>query len=208
MLLLAIASGFTVLVHGEAVTWILASGVVLGAGFVAVGPVVRGANRLGSSTTAARLLGRRLSDMSRRLCDTGLLEPALARRLTLLSVARFSIQALMAAEVCAAIGVHIPTWHLAASIPLVILACVLVVTPGGIGIGELSYAGVLHVFGTPVDVAVQWAVAARILISGSCFMVAAVAVTACAAIGRIQSGTQTSHETAYDAEALQGLRSE
>ena len=46
----------------------------------------------------------------------------------------------MAGETAQAIGVHIPLWHLAAAMPFVIIACVIVVTPGGLGVNELSYA--------------------------------------------------------------------
>ena len=69
----------------------------------------------------------------------------------------------MAAQAAQAIGVHIPLWHLAAAMPFVIIACVIVVTPGGLGVNELSYATTLHLFGTPLNVGAQWALANRVL---------------------------------------------
>ena len=91
-------------------------------------------------------------------------------------MARFAIQVLMAGQTAEAIGVHIPLWHLAAAMPFVIIACVIVVTPGGLGVNELSYATTLHLFGTPLNVGAQWALANRFLVASSCFVVAACAV--------------------------------
>jgi uncharacterized membrane protein YbhN (UPF0104 family) len=109
----------------------------------------------------------------------------------------------MAVAVCAAIGIHISAWHLAAAIPLVILACVVVLTPGGIGVSEFSYAAVLHAFGTSVTTAVQWAVAARILISGSCFLLASLALAACAASACRQPRRQATHEADFPLSRIQ-----
>ena len=92
-----------------------------------------------------------------------------------LSATRFVIQALMAAQAAKAIGVHIPLWHLAAAMPFVIIACVIVVTPAGLGVNELSYATALHMFGTPLAIGAQWALANRFLVASSCFVVAACA---------------------------------
>jgi len=110
------------------------------------------------------------------LQQSGLLNPSLARQLMSLSAARFAIQVLMAGETAQAIGVHIPLWHLAAAMPFVIIACVIVVTPGGLGVNELSYATTLHLFGTPLNVGAQWALANRVLVASSCFVVAACAL--------------------------------
>jgi uncharacterized membrane protein YbhN (UPF0104 family) len=110
------------------------------------------------------------------LQESGLLNPSLARQLMSLSAARFAIQVLMAGETAQAIGVHIPLWHLAAAMPFVIIACVIVVTPGGLGVNELSYATTLHLFGTPLNAGAQWALANRVLVASSCFVVAACAL--------------------------------
>ena len=60
--------------------------------------------------------------------------------------------------------------------PFVIIACVIVVTPGGLGVNELSYATTLHLFGTPLNAGAQWALANRVLVASSCFVVAACAI--------------------------------
>ena len=86
------------------------------------------------------------------LQQSGVLNASLARQLMLLSAGRFTIQVLMAGQAAEAIGVNIPLWHLAAAMPFVIIACVIVVTPGGLGVNELSYATTLHMFGTPLNV--------------------------------------------------------
>ena len=69
----------------------------------------------------------------------------------------------MAAQAAQAIGAQIPVWHLAAAMPFVIIACVIVITPGGLGVNELTYATALHLFGTPLAVGAQWALANRFL---------------------------------------------
>jgi uncharacterized membrane protein YbhN (UPF0104 family) len=111
---------------------------------------------------------------------SGLLSPGLARQLMALSIARFAVQVLMAAQTAEAIGVRIPLWHLAAAMPFVIIACVILVTPGGLGVNELSYATTLRMFGTPLNVGAQWAVSNRVLVASSCFVVA---VCAAAVLG-------------------------
>jgi uncharacterized membrane protein YbhN (UPF0104 family) len=105
------------------------------------------------------------------------MDPSLARQLMGLSAARFVIQVLMAGQSAEAIGVHIPLWHLAAAMPFVIIACVIVATPGGLGVNELSYAATLHLFGTPLNVGAQWALANRVLVASSCLVVATCAIS-------------------------------
>jgi uncharacterized membrane protein YbhN (UPF0104 family) len=111
------------------------------------------------------------------LQHSGFLNAGLARKLMLLSAARFAIQVLMAVQSAQAVGVSIPLWHFAASMPFVIIACVVVATPGGLGVNELSYATTLHMFGTPLNVGAQWALANRFLVASSCIVVAVCAVS-------------------------------
>ena len=96
----------------------------------------------------------------------------------------------MAGEAAQAIGVDIPLWHLAAAMPFVIIACVIVVTPGGLGVNELSYATMLHLFGTPLHVGAQWALANRVLVASSCFVVAACAL-ALLGLANLRRGIRT-----------------
>jgi uncharacterized membrane protein YbhN (UPF0104 family) len=81
----------------------------------------------------------------------------------------------MAREVAVAIGTPIPLWHLAAALPIGVVAIVLGITPGGLGLLELSLAGALTLFGTPLVEATKWTLMNRILMYPAGFMVAAVA---------------------------------
>ena len=102
----------------------------------------------------------------------------------------------MAGQTAVAIGVHIPLWHLAAAMPFVIIACVIVVTPGGLGVNELSYATTLHLFGTPLNVGAQWALANRVLVASlACLVVAACAI-AMLGLTRIRPCRQASRDYA------------
>jgi uncharacterized membrane protein YbhN (UPF0104 family) len=180
--LLSLASFITLLSHGGSSTWIFAGSLMVTVALLAAACVMRWIHRLGSSVAGCRFFGWSIRRHLETLRNSGLLSPTLVRKLIVLSTARFAVQVLMAAQVGAAIGIHIQVWHLAASIPLVILACVIILTPGGIGISELGYAGILHLFGTPLNTGAQWAVASRILISGSCFTIAGFTVLFAGAI--------------------------
>jgi uncharacterized membrane protein YbhN (UPF0104 family) len=108
------------------------------------------------------------------LLHSGLLETTLVRKLLGLSVLRFVVLVLMAGQTSHAIGAAVPLWHLAAAMPFVVVSSALALTPGGIGLNELTYTTALHVFGTPVSAAAQWALANRVLTA-----VAALTVSAC-----------------------------
>ena len=143
---------------------------------LAVGPVVRLVrNQVVSLTSGTGVPRNRILRSIADIHQSGLLSEDLARKLMALSATRFVIQALMAAQAAKAIGVQIPLWHLAAAMPFVIIACVVVVTPAGLGVNELSYATALHMFGTPLAIGAQWALANRFLVASSCFVVAACA---------------------------------
>lgn len=176
---LAIASGVTRFFRGGGLMWTACAITMAAFALLAIGPSVRLVRRqadvLASRTVPPR---NRILRSFANLQQSGLLNAGLVRRLMLLSAARFVIQVLMAGETAEAIGVHIPLWHLAAAMPFVIIACVIVVTPGGLGVNELSYATTLHLFGTPLHVGAQWALANRFLVASSCFVVAACAITA------------------------------
>jgi uncharacterized membrane protein YbhN (UPF0104 family) len=170
---LAIASGVTLFFKGGGTLWIICA-IVMGVfAMLSVGTVVRwfrgqvAALNARAVTPKNRIL-RKLASLQ----DSGLLDGGLARQLMALSIARFTIQVLMAGQAAGAIGVHIPLWHLAAAMPFVVIACVIVVTPAGLGVNELSYATTLHFFGTPLQVGAQWALANRFLVASSCFVVA------------------------------------
>jgi uncharacterized membrane protein YbhN (UPF0104 family) len=89
-----------------------------------------------------------------------------------LSTLRFVVLVLMAGETTETIGANVPLWHLAAAIPFVVLSSALAVTPGGLGVNELTYATALSFFGTPLPAAAQWALANRFLVAAASFAVA------------------------------------
>jgi uncharacterized membrane protein YbhN (UPF0104 family) len=174
---LAIASGITRFYRGGGMMWTICALTMTGFSMLAVTPAVKLVRSQIISLNAQPVPPRnRILKSIASVQQSGLLNPALARQLMGLSAARFVIQVLMAGQTAEAIGVHIPLWHLAAAMPFVIIACVIVVTPGGLGVNELSYATTLHLFGTPLNVGAQWALANRVLVASSCFVVAACAI--------------------------------
>jgi uncharacterized membrane protein YbhN (UPF0104 family) len=174
---LAIASGVTRFYRGGGMMWTVCALTMTGFAMLAVTPAVKLVRaQVVSLNARPEPPHNRILKSIANLQQSGLLNPALARQLMGLSAARFLIQVLMAGETAEAIGVHIPLWHLAAAMPFVIIACVIVVTPGGLGVNELSYATTLHLFGTPLNVGAQWALANRVLVASSCFVVAACAI--------------------------------
>ena len=176
-----IASGLTLFYRGGAVLWLISATIMASIAMLAVGPAV------GLIRRQVAALNARPGSPSNRLLrsiaglqGSRLLDKNLGQQLMALSALRFIIQVLMAGQAAQAIGVHIPLWHFAAAMPFVIIACVLVVTPAGLGVNELSYAATLHLFGTPLHTGAQWALANRFLVASSCL---AVAVCASAVLG-------------------------
>jgi uncharacterized membrane protein YbhN (UPF0104 family) len=174
---LVIASFVTRMVGGGGELWLFCALAMTALAWVAIGPAV-GLIRQRVDELAARTVAspNRIMRTLAGLQQSGILQASLARQLMLLSAGRFTIQVLMAGQAAEAIGVNIPLWHLAAAMPFVIIACVIVVTPGGLGVNELSYATALHMFGTPLNVGAQWALANRFLVASSCLVVAACAI--------------------------------
>jgi uncharacterized membrane protein YbhN (UPF0104 family) len=170
---LAAASGITRVSRGGGTMWTTWAIGVIAFALLAIGPAVRLIRAQAMSLTSRS--GGTRNRILRSIADfhqSGLLNEGLARKLMALSAARFVVQALMAAQAAKMIGVQIPLWHLAAAMPFVIIACVIVVTPAGLGVNELSYATALHMFGTPLAIGAQWALANRFLVASSCFVVA------------------------------------
>jgi uncharacterized membrane protein YbhN (UPF0104 family) len=174
---LVIASLATRIVRGGGMFWLLCALAMTTLAWVAIGPSVRLIRRRVDALAAKTVPHpNRVMRTMVGLQQSGVLNAPLARQLMLLSAGRFAIQVLMAGQAAEAIGVNIPLWHLAAAMPFVIIACVIVVTPGGLGVNELSYATTLHMFGTPLNVGAQWALANRFLVASSCLVVAVSAI--------------------------------
>ena len=91
---------------------------------------------------------------------------------------RFFVVVATTADTAAAVGLQIPLWRFAAAIPFVFIASVIAITPGSIGVNELTFATALHCFGVPLAVGAQWSLANRILATAACMLVAGCAVAA------------------------------
>ncbi|HET9183512.1 MAG TPA: lysylphosphatidylglycerol synthase transmembrane domain-containing protein [Candidatus Angelobacter sp.] len=152
------------LLHGGAEIWVLIAASTVLAGLLAVGPGMHLCQRI-----IIRLCFRDPANQNRfhrgisELARSGLLDAGLAQKLLMLSALRFLVLTAMAGETTRAIGLSIPVWHLAASMPFVVASTALSITPGGLGLNEITFAIALKMFGTPLGVATQWALANRIL---------------------------------------------
>ena len=180
VLLLTVASGATWLWRGGGLMWTFSAVGMTALALFAVGPLLRLAQWLASYHTRAvvrqKLMGAVLRGFF-NLQNSGLLSATLSRRLVVLSAIRFAVVVLMAGQTAEAIRSPIPLWHLAAAIPFVVLACVIAITPGGLGVNELTYASALKVFGTPFSIGAEWALANRVLGEAACVLVTALAIT-------------------------------
>jgi uncharacterized membrane protein YbhN (UPF0104 family) len=173
---LAVASAATKVYKGGAVMWIVSASAMTALALLAAGPSIRIFLRIAASYPARPATQQnRILRIVWELQHSGLFNPRLARRLVMLSAARFAVLVLMAGQTAEAIGANIPLWHMAAAVPLVVIATVIALTPGGIGVNELASVTALNLFGTAWAVAAQWTLANRILVVASCFVVAACA---------------------------------
>lgn len=170
--LLAVASTVTWLCKGGAMMWTALAAIVTALALLGVGPGIQLIRSLGAHALRATSSQNRVLQHFVALQHSGFLNSRLARRLIVVSAMRFVVQVLMGAQVAEAIGVSVPIWQLAAALPFAVIVSVLPLTPGGIGVSELSVATALSLFGTPLVVGAQWAVANRILVATSCFVVA------------------------------------
>jgi uncharacterized membrane protein YbhN (UPF0104 family) len=178
VLFLAVASAVTWLYNGAALMWMASAAVMTALALLAAGPSIRLIRWFGGAYSARVAAPQnRILRAVWELQHSSLLNAALARRLVMLSAVRFGVVVLMAEQTAQAIHVRIPLWHMAAAVPFVVVATVIAVTPGGIGVNELSSATALKFFGTPLTLAAQWSLANRFLVTESCF-----AVAACAAL--------------------------
>jgi len=177
---LAIASGITWLSKAAGITWLVSAVLLTLLALAIVGPAARLicwlAAHAARVAAAESRVGVLLHDFS-ELLHSSLLSARLARRLVLLSAARFVVVVLMSIQTAEAIGLHIALWHMAAAIPFVVFASVIALTPGGLGVNELTAAAALSFFGTPLALGAQWTVANRILVTVSYLATAVCAAT-------------------------------
>lgn len=191
VVLLGVASAITWLCHGGPATWAACAFAVLAIPLAAARPSLWFVQQLfhHAETGMKRLFSSRLSRPPSgflvRMADgffeaqrSDLANVRLVRRLLILSTARFGVVVLMACQTAAMIGAHIAFWRMAAAIPFTAISNLFAVTPGGLGVNELTSVTALHLFGTPLAVASQWALANRILATAACFFVTACALAA------------------------------
>ena len=167
------ASGAMRFLHGGGRMWVALSAAMSLVALFAVGIAVRLLQRV--TAYFAERKGVRPSGLQRgfaRLQTSGFLNVNLARRLLMLSTLRFAVLVLMAGETTEALGSNVPLSHLAAAMPFVVISSALPVTPGGLGVNELTYAATLSYLGTPLHAAAQWALANRLLVAAASFAVA------------------------------------
>ncbi len=200
--LLSVASGATWLCGGGGVAWTACASAMIVLAMLAVEPAFRLVQRLPTCkpkhptpddptpvrTQRERLLARALGSCS-ELMHSNAVSASLARRLLLLSTVRFGVVVLMAGQTAEAIHSPIPLWQMGAAIPFVVIATAFALTPGGIGVNEVTSATALKLFGTPLDFGVQWALANRVLGIVVCYFVAACALAMLGVERIIAAGT-------------------
>jgi hypothetical protein len=161
----ALSSALVLVSGGGAGTWALCALAIAIAGFLLYGAAAR------LAVGAARSLGAAGGGRFRRFCTSLALSPLLApeigRRLLAISTVRFAVLVLMGAASGNAVGLDVPVWRLAASLPFAVIANALAITPGGLGINEWTVSSALFALGTPFQLAAQWAVVNRALVAGA-----------------------------------------
>lgn len=174
---LAVASGITWFYKGGAGMWMLSAVCMTVLALLLAAPLVSLIRWAGASYNARTAEPRnRILRAVWELQHSSLLNAALARRLVILSAIRFGFVVLLAGQTADAIHAHIPLWQIAAAAPCVVIATIIAVTPGAIGVNELTFATALHLFGTPLAIASQWVLANRFLVTASCFVAAVCAI--------------------------------
>jgi uncharacterized membrane protein YbhN (UPF0104 family) len=200
---LALASGITRFYKGGGLMWTVSAAAATAIALLVVGPSIRLIRwRTTSRSDTTEAPRNRLEAVLRALFElrrSGLLNAGLARRLVILSALRFCVVVLMSVQTAEAINVHIPIWQMAASVPFVVMASVIALTPGGLGVNELTSVTALKIFGTPLAVGAQWALANRALVAVSYFFVATCAIVLLGAQRLVSSDAK---------DALQGQREE
>ena len=187
---LAVASGITWLCRGRIFTWLTSALLMLFVAFFLVGPGLRLIGWLASRAMLRDRIASPWPTLS-KFQDSALSDVRLARRLFVLSVLRYLVVVLMASETAEAIRSTIPLWNLAAAVPFAFISNVIALTPGGVGVNEITSAAALRLSGTPLIAAAQWVLANRILGTAACFLVAVFALVAVGAARVLQPQSVT-----------------
>lgn len=180
---LALPSAITWYWHGEARMWTFSVVAMMLLALMMAEPSIR-LLRWSACFLASRLRFENRFAAGLRsisgLQESRILSPALARTLIVLSAIRFAVLVLMAEQVATGTGLRIAVWRMSAALPFAAIANVIAITPGGVGINELTSTAVLAGFGIPLTVAAKWSLANRVLLAASSFTVAACALVVAA----------------------------
>jgi uncharacterized membrane protein YbhN (UPF0104 family) len=168
---LAAASGITLFLGGGAEVWLVCGCAMIALAVVAIPAVLSCVRTFGTHLSNSQLTPATWKGPISELASSGLLHPRFAQKMFGLSVLRFIILVLMAGETTKAIHSAVPLWHLAAAIPIVVIASAVGIIPGGLGIVEVSYSGMLKLLGTPLSIGTQWALFNRLLTCVSAFAI-------------------------------------
>src|SRR5579883_3817 len=147
---LMIASVGTYLLHGQWNIWVALAVPCAAIAILSVGTILGLTRRLAGKAVSERANPVGWRKFAIELSNSALLEPALGRKLMFFSALRFVVFVLMAGEITRAIHMAIPLWRLAAAMPFALLSTAAGITPGGLGLAEFTYVGVLAALGTPV----------------------------------------------------------
>jgi uncharacterized membrane protein YbhN (UPF0104 family) len=164
---LAAGSAALLLVGGGALTWTALACVMGTAGAVATASGAAWAGHLIKRMSSSPRLadGGCAKRLLRAVSAGGLLSHGLAHRLFALSLLRFFVLTLMAGATTWAVGLDVPLWQLSAAMPFVLLAAAVPLTPGGLGMVEWAFASALVAYGTRFEIAAQWAVLNRLIVT-------------------------------------------
>lgn len=170
----ALVSVATLMLRGGEVLWLVLAALVLGGGWLLAGHAMRWS--AGGGGWLLRRLGREKTAPRLRATLAALERPddRFARRLVLLSAARFITLVALATALTLAVGLAVSPWQLAAALPFAVIAIALVATPAGLGVNEWAMSGALFAFGVTMHTAVQWVVLSRVLSTGASVLVGGV----------------------------------
>jgi uncharacterized membrane protein YbhN (UPF0104 family) len=185
---LGLASAVLIAIRGGAYDWLVAAPTAIAAGFFLTGLAAPLAARVcGRLAAHPAIPGARLRELLSRAAGSPLLAPPLACRLLAISLLRFAVLVLVGVASAKAASFKIPAWELAAAIPLGVLANTVPITPGGLGVNEWAMSSALVVFGTPFQVAAQWAIMNRVLVALASILCGSVGLLAAVSSRRLET---------------------
>jgi glycosyltransferase 2 family protein len=101
--------------------------------------------------------------IARGVAWPGLSQPALIRRLMLLSLCRYAALIASAYATASAADLPVSLWQVAAVVPLAMLSVLVSFAPAGLGVNEWTFASALTALGVPFATAAEFALLNRVL---------------------------------------------